>query len=285
MRPSARCAAAGGRKATSSMDATLSALLQFYIFSTGRRLFALTEVQKLASAEGHTAVATHCDVALAHDRDTLQKEARWSSDKSAPQYTPDAKQVDILIDVALGALRDSLDADARDAAPGDALSESAAQLSQLLFPNGLAAVTNAPFVEQLAEVQRILTCLQSAEWASVVNDLGLGRRVARLADLEKRYASAIATTTKSISFAEVKNARTKGQQLLLQTVAMILGLYPSANESDVAARTKLLGPVLRQNELIRAYMRSRRTVEDIDPDTGAVVPSPGTTEPPAEPTP
>lgn len=45
-------------------------------------------------------------------------------------------------------------------------------------------------------------------------------------------------------------------------VAMILGLYPSGSDADTAARAKLLGPVLRQNELIRAYMRSRRSVGD-----------------------
>lgn len=255
------------------MDASLSALLHFYVFSTGRRLFALTEVQKLAGESGHVALGAHCAAAITHDRDTLQKEAKWSNDKSASQYAPEAKQTDIVMDVALGALRDSLEADARDAAPGDALGEAAAKLLHILFPQGLAAVTNAPFVDQLAEVQRIIACLQSAEWASVVNDLSLGRRLTRLVELEKRYASAIALTTKNISFAEVKDARTKGQQLMLQVVAMILGLFPSDNGPDTAARAKLLGPILRQNELIRAYMRSRRTVEDIDPDTGAVVPT------------
>lgn len=261
------------------MDATLSALLRFYVFSTGRRLFALTEVQKLALDSGHAALGTHCAAAIAHDRDTLQKEALWSNDKSASQYAPEAKQIDIVMDVALGALRDSLEADGRDAAPGDVLGEAATKLLYVLFPQGLAAVTNAPFVDQLAEVQRIIACLQSAECASVVSDLGLGRRLARLVELEKRYALAIAQTTKTISFAEVKDARTKGQQLMLQAVAMILGLYPSESDTDTAARAKLLGPVLRQNELIRAYMRSRRTVDDVDPDTGTVVSTPGTTPP------
>jgi hypothetical protein len=256
------------------MDVTLAALLQFYVFSTGRRLFALGEVQKLATEGGHVALVAHCNAALVHDRTTMQKEAVWSTDKTAPQYVPEAKQVDTLVDVALGALRDSLEADVRDAAPGDVLSEKAAKLSQVVFPNGLAAVTNAPFVEQLAEVQRILQCLQSAEWAPVVSDLGLSRRVSRLVDLEKRYGAAIAMTTKSISFGEVKDARTQGQQMLLQAAAMILGLFPSESAADQAGRAKLLGPILRQNEAIRVYLRSRRSVEDVDPDTGLPVPGP-----------
>ncbi len=267
------------------MDATLSALLRFYVFSTGRRLFALTEVQKLAVDSGHAALGAHCATAIAHDRDTLQKEALWANDKSASQYAPEAKQIDIVMDVALGALRDSVEADARDAAAGDVLGEAATKLLHVLFPQGLAAVTNAPFVDQLAEVQRIIASLQSPEWSSTANDLGLGRRITRLVDLEKRYASAIALATKNITFAEVKDARTKGQQLMLQAVAMILGLYPSDSDTDTAARAKLLGPVLRQNELIRAYLRSRRSVEDIDPDTGTVVPTPGAPATPPDPAP
>lgn len=41
---------------------------------------------------------------------------------------------------------------------------------------------------------------------------------------------------------------------------------------DVEARAALLGPVLRQNEEIRRYLRSRRKVEDVDPETGEVDP-------------
>jgi hypothetical protein len=93
------------------------------------------------------------------------------------------------------------------------------------------------------------------------------------------------TTTKSISFGEVKDARTQGQQLLLQAVAMILGLFPSESAADQAGRAKLLGPILRQNEAIRVYLRSRRNVEDVDPDTGLPVPVPGAADGPPGPAP
>ncbi|MBK9263679.1 MAG: hypothetical protein IPM54_28235 [Polyangiaceae bacterium] len=266
------------------MDATLSALLQFYVFSTGRRIFALTQTKGIATELGHTALANHCDDAMTHDRETLRIESQWASDKGATQYAPEAKQVDILVDVALGALRDSLDADARDAAPGDAVGAAAAKLLQTLFPKGLNAVTNAPFVEQLAEVQRIIACLQSPEWTAIVNDLGLGRRVARLVELEKRYADAIAQSPKgNTTFGDVKDARTKGQQLMLQAVAMILGLHPSDSEADLAARGKLLGPILRQNDAIRAYLRARRSIEDVNPDTGTVLTPPDAVQPPPDP--
>ncbi|TKC99606.1 hypothetical protein [Polyangium fumosum] len=252
------------------MDATLTTLLTLYVFSTGRRLFAMQEVKKAASAAGHAALAAHCDVAIDHDRMTRNLEARWSSDKDAAQYSPETKQIDILVDVALGAFRDAINAEARDSAPGDTLGEDAAKLEAELFPKGVAAITTLPFPEELAEVERIISRAQSPQWSNVTQALGLGRRVARLVELEKSYRAAIAAPAKNVSFGQVKNARAKGQSLMLQAVAMILGLHPSDSEADLLARQNLLGPILAQNEAIRVYLRARRTIEDIDPETGQV---------------
>ncbi len=55
---------------------------------------------------------------------------------------------------------------------------------------------------------------------------------------------------------------------MLQAVAIILGKYPSDNDADLAARGKLLAPIFRQNDAIRDYLRARRPVVDINPDTG-----------------
>jgi hypothetical protein len=71
-------------------------------------------------------------------------------------------------------------------------------------------------------------------------------------------------------FGTVKAARAQGQDLLLQTVAMIVGAFPKSTPDHVAARTALLSPIMRQNEAIRQYMRGRRggAVADVDPETG-----------------
>lgn len=267
------------------MDATLASLLSFYVFSTGRRLFAVQEVKKAAQAVNLTALAAHCDKAIAHDTATRDLESRWASDKDAAQFAPEARQADILVDVALGALRDSLNAEARDAAPGDPLGEAAAKLEKLAFPKGLAHTTTLGFVDELAELQRIIALLQSPEWSDAAQKLGLGRRLARLVELEAIYKAAIAIPTKTVTFEQVKDARAKGQSLMLQAVAMILGQYPSDDAKHVDARGKLLGPIFRQNEAIRGYLRSRRSVEDVDPATGQVEPTPGQAEPAPAPTP
>ena len=266
------------------MDVSLALLLNLYAFSTGRRIWAMTQTGKAATAAGLNALAAHCDQAIAADATTREIESRWASDKDASTFAPEARAVDTLVDIALGALRDAINAEARDAAPGDPLAEDAAKLELEAFPQGVAAITTLGFVDELSEVQRIITLLDSPAWSIKVEKLGLHRRVLRLKELEKRYAAALALSPKSVTFDQVKAARRAGQNLMLQAVAMILGLYPSESEADVAARRTLLAPILQQNEAIRDYLRARRTVEDVNPTTGEVDPTaPPATPPPAPP--
>ena len=137
-------------------------------------------------------------------------------------------------------------------------------------------------MDELTEVERILHTCKSADWAPVIAHLGLQRRVDRIVALESQYRAAIADPGDKIAFGEVKAARQQGQGLMLQAVAMILGLYPSDSESDLAHRTKLLAPILRQQDAIRDDLRARRPITDVNPETGepeTSTPEPDTTSP------
>lgn len=256
------------------MDGTLSALLSFYIFSSGRRLFAMQQVKSAADAAGFNALASHAEVCITHDRATRDLEAKWAGQKTGQSYAPEARQLDIYVDAALTALRDGLDSQIKASAPGDPLGEAAQRLSQELFPKGAGAITSLPYVEELAELQRILGRVQHPDWHAVIGDLGLGRQVTRLAQLEKQYAAALVGPAGQVSFAQVKDARAKGQSLMLQAIAMTLGQHPSDSEADRKARNGLLAPVFTQNEAIRSYLRQRKAIEDVNPDTGEVEPAP-----------
>ena len=262
------------------MPTLLASLLTFYAFSTGRRLFALQEVKKLAVAETFTTLASHCDIAIEHDLATRVTEARWAGRKTGAQYSPLAKQLDISIDTAISALHDGLESEAKNSAPDDPLGQQAETLRQTLYPNGIAGVTALNYIDELAEVERILRTVKSAEWAPVITTLGLSRRVARIETLEPQYRSAVADPANTLAFVEVKAARTRGQSLMLQAVAIILGKYPSDSDADLAARGKLLAPILRQNDAIRDYLRARRPVVDINPDTGEPEATPEVPAPP-----
>lgn len=262
------------------MPTFLASLLTFYAFSTGRRLFALQEVKKLAVADGFTILASHCDIAIEHDLATRVTEARWAGRKTGAQYSPLAKQLDVSIDTAISALHDGLESEAKNSAPDDPLGQQAETLRQTLYPNGVAGVTALNYIDELAEVERILRTVKSAEWAPVITTLGLSRRVARIETLEPQYRSAVADPANTLAFVEVKAARSRGQSLMLQAVAIILGKYPSDSDADLAARGKLLAPILRQNDAIRDYLRARRPVVDINPDTGEPEATPEVPAPP-----
>jgi hypothetical protein len=56
--------------------------------------------------------------------------------------------------------------------------------------------------------------------------------------------------------------------LLLEAVAIILGKHHKRTSEGTAQRLSLLGPILKQDEAIRQYMRVRRAVADVNPETG-----------------
>lgn len=259
---------ARGSKQEGVMSADLASLLTFYVLSTGRRLFALQEVKKLAFADDFSVLSSHCGLAIEHDQATRVVEARWAGQRTGAQYSPLAKQLDVSVDTALSALHDSLELEARNSAADDPLGKQAETLRSTLFPNGVAAVTALNYVDELAEVERILTAVKSDEWAPIITGLGISRRVARLDALEPQYRAAVADPANKVAFTEVKAARARGQSLLLQAVALVLGKYPSDNAADVAAREKLLAPIFRQNDAVRDYLRARRPVVDVNPETG-----------------
>ena len=250
------------------MSAVLASLFVFYQFSTGRRLFAMQELQKLAQIEGLTAISSVCTLAIEHDRATRVIEARWAARKTGAHYAPITKNIDGQVDTALTALHDGLDNEAQNSAPHDPLAAQAEMVRSILFPKGVAAITSLNYVDELTEVDRILRTAKSADWAPVIRDLGLQRRIDRLEALESQYRAAIADPGDQVVFSDVKAARNQGQSFMLQAIALILGQYPSDSENDVAQRTKLVAPIIRQNEAIREDLRARRPVSDINPDTG-----------------
>ena len=120
----------------------------------------------------------------------------------------------------------------------------------------------------------------------MVKDLGLGRLVKRLAELAVVYrASQLVQPEGALAFNNVRVARIKGQDLLLEAIAIVLGKHHSSSPDDVAARNDLLGPILDQNDAIGAALKGRRSVVDVNPDTGATDPSmPAPPEAPGAPT-
>lgn len=267
------------------MNSSLSALFDIYVFPTGRRLFALNQVAARAKSHAFPELAKHCTGAVAQDRECLALERRWeglvaeSKGKAAPKplapgATPDAASVDPLVDNTLTAIRDHAVSQTAGAAADDPIHATVGTFLKAIFPAGVQEVTKLGFVLELAAVDAIVELLQSKDHAPVVKELGLGRLAKRLADLAVVYRAAIETPNVSeLVFGDVRAARIQGQDRLLEAIAMVLGKHHGSSADDVAARDELLGPILAQNEAIGAAMKARRTVVDVNPETGALDPS------------
>jgi len=236
--------------------------------TTGRRLFALRNVRSAAHAQGFIELVKHCDAAVAHDLATREIERRWAGEPATSGGNPEAQRLDALVDRTLGAIRDHAVAQTQGAASDDPIHAEADAFLKRIFPAGLAAVTSLPNIDELAAVDDIVS-LCKGELAGAVKDFSLGRLVKRLSDLAGQYRDALETPPPSLlDWGKVRAARSEGQGLLLEAVAIILGKHHKRSAEGTAARLALLGPILQQNEAIGSYLRARRAVHDVNPETG-----------------
>ncbi|APR79022.1 Hypothetical protein A7982_04369 [Minicystis rosea] len=265
------------------MDATLRTLIGLYEFTTGRRLFALGLTRAAAKARSLKNIVTLCDAAIAHDTQVRQLERRWSSEPNDTEANPAAKRIDVLVDRTLGAIRDGAVAQTQGASTDDPIHAEVESFLKRLFPNGVFAVTSAPYVEELQVVDEIVKLLQG-DLAATAKELGLGKLTKRLADLAVQYRDALEAPPPSIvAWGRVRAGRAEGQELMLEVVAAIMGQFHARTEESNEARATLLGPILKQNDAIGAYLRSRRAVDDVNPDTGKEEPAPDGKAGPATP--
>lgn len=266
------------------MDGTLESIFNLYVFTTGRRLFALQRVRALAKEQRFTELMKHCDAAIEHDLATRAMERRWAGEPAASGTNPAAQRIDVLVDRTLGAIRDHVVAQTQGAAPDDPIHEEVASFLKSIFPVSVHAITSLSYVDELAAVDDIVALLKG-ELAPAAKEFGLGRLVNRLADLAVQYREALEAPPPSlIDWGRVRAARAEGQGRLLEAVAIILGKHHERTSEGTAARLALLAPILQQNEAIRQYLRSRRAIADVNPETGQDEPAtPSPAQPPSEP--
>lgn len=182
--------------------------------------------------------------------------------------TPLLVEIDVKLDRAIVKLRDALQAHAGSGDIDEPEPALARKMLDACFPRGVQALTQTTHVEEFSLVDALLGEIKKHH-AESVKQLGLGAFVQRVGKLNEEYRAAQhASPPAAVDFSQVRAARQRGQEFLLEVVAMIMGRFLLPTTAHVAARQALLGPLLRQNEAIRAYLRSRRAMPDVDPETG-----------------
>ena len=256
------------------MDGSLASIFDFYVFTSGRALFALRQVRSAAHEQGFTALVKHCDAAIAHGVATRQLERRWAGEPVDTGANPAAQRIDVLVDRTLGAIRDGAVNATQGAAPEDPIHAKADAFVNQVFPLGVFEVTSMAYVDELAAVDDIVALLKG-KLAGDVKEFALGTLVKRLADLAVQYRDALEAPPQSlVAFGKVRAARSELQGMVLEAVAIIVGKHHERTPEGTAARLSLLDPILRQNAAIGQYLKARRNVQDVNPETGEDEPGP-----------
>jgi hypothetical protein len=269
------------------MNTQLEDLFGFYLFTTGRRLFAIQQVLKAAKQDRWPELVKHLQAALDFDRNTRQLDLIWIQQRGQPLGAK-AQKLDWKLDKTLGSFVKAAISYAEGLDPEDELVAEIETMLKTIAPAGLQAITQLPFVEELSELDRINTALDG-DLAGTVEKLGSIKLVKRLTKLTSEFRAELETEPATrIIFDQVRAARARGQRNMLQAVAIIIGRYHGDSQEHVSKRDILLSPIMRQSDEIGAYMKSRRTILDVDPETGEPEPLPapaesGPPEIPAEP--
>lgn len=252
--------------------------------STGRRLFAMGRVLPGAQARSLEQLVLLVQEAMAHDRGTYQLDLRWDALRIHPQSMAIIGPLDARVDRVIRSMRDGAMGQAEGAEEGHPIHQTVKGFLAAVLPAGVYAITSKPYVEQLTALEDIVEKLEGP-LAPTVTELRLETQAARLSELLPAYRDAIngaANGNNALQFATVRAARQRGQRYLHEIIAMILGTYYRADDPEhQAARAELLGPIVEQHEAVRDYLRARRAVRDVDPDTGEIEPEPVEPEEPA----
>lgn len=244
----------------------VSELFKFNQFSSGRRTLAMRKTRTEARAVGFHSLVKHLTESLDYEEVIRAIERRWKNRDTSDSL---ARTIDMLVDPTLTAMRDTAVSQTAGARPDDPIMDTVNRFLAAIFPDGVKPITSLAYADEVVAVEDIVSALEG-ELRPMVEELGLTRLAKRLAELVVEYRAAVETDSEVMSYDEVREAQARGQNNLCRAVAMIASKYWNDSDEHREARNRLLAHILEQNEAIRSYLRARRAVQDVDPDTGQV---------------
>jgi hypothetical protein len=240
---------------------TFAPLFNLLTLPNGRRLYALRRIAEALGALPAAELARYVEVAKRKSTATWEMDLKWRNQQRSPGADQDLRPLDTSLDRAISAFYHAVEVWL------PVQPENAQRLLQL-FPNGVVDVVHLTYPEEVETVSSMLVVL-GGDLAADVRALHLEPFVSRIKETHGVFRSALdARKRPEITYDEVRAARANAHEEMLRVVAVILGTYPGDHPEHAAARQQLLGPILAQNDAVRASLRGRRPVTEIDPNTG-----------------
>ena len=238
------------------MARSITSLFSLYILTPGRRIYALRRVAERAKVHELQEFAPGIELAIAHDHETLDLDAARTE-----RAVVEVREHDTEVDRTLGAIQSLIS----HFANGKSKDATAEALLGLLFPSGLSAHVHLPHVEQASANERVLKILEGNLHKQWLDTHGVRPLIIELRTNHDEFEAAMkARDAGTPSYDDVKEARDRGQELYLEVVAHIVSHLRDKPE----IRDDLLEPIRAQDLRIQHYRRQRRSVVDVNPETG-----------------
>lgn len=251
-------------------------LIKIYLFPTGRRLVVfqgmlmalerdeLTPEQREKEAPLHARVVA----AIAHDEATYSLEDKYYGSSSRAEHGPEARPLDQRIDRLLTAFDQTLQQNMRAFSKTSPIYQASQDVKSELIPRGAVAITNLEYEQESQAVQVLLKNASTPVMVEKLKTAKVDDHIDELRGLHTEFKAQLGLQRNGIGFDKVRAARAAGQRSLAKTVAWVLGNYLEDDETDTAARARLLDAFLREtDEIAQEYARSG-VVSDVDPNTG-----------------
>lgn len=177
-------------------------------------------------------------------------------------------KTDARIDATISAIHGAVQS--LSSLPG-ATGDAARTVLRRAFGRGVAHIVHQSHAEQEFTVGGLVELFEG-ELASAIDALSLTEAVAELKEANAAMRRLLdAEKDRGVLWADVVEAQRKGQELMLETVALIVAAYPRADAEQSEKRARLLRPILEHNEQIRQWRKRHATAVDVDPVSGEVV--------------
>jgi hypothetical protein len=261
------------------MDASLTSLMNLYVFTTGRRLYVLRRMLPRAE-QMYPELVEPLRTAIRSGERVMEMETVYANQPPS-SGNAEALATDNRLDQVLSAFYTFLCSVATAAPPDSANARAAVRVRDGVFKGGIQGLIQLTHPEEVEAVDGMLRKL--SEYLDEIKTLAVAPIIDEVRRLNRQFRAALdAKRPSGVSYDEVRASQAKNQEELLGVVAMVMGRFAGFREGDVDKRSELLAPVMEQNEAIAAYRRSRRAVPDVEPSTGEETQQPAVTDAPTK---
>jgi hypothetical protein len=250
------------------MSTLIYSLINLIYLTTGRRLYALKRCLEVAIDAALSELVPLIEAAIAHDTRTVVLEDAWCRSKSISTARGVSFDLDNKIDAILGYIFSKVSGNLSLFEPDHPIVVASELIISQVFPEGVHSIITLPFEEQLIRNQSIIDRL-TGDLGDAVAVTNIGPYVARLESLNNEFRAELGrSASREISYDELEAARDKGNLLVREIVAVIIGTFHRDSDEDSETRQALLQPFLEQADRVRRARKGRRPPRDVDPETG-----------------